>query len=393
MRLRVAVVGAGSMGWNHLRVLKELEDSIQLVAVAETNPSALQRAAQRFHIAGYSDYRQMLDEQRPELVAVVVPTHLHCEVAAFALDLGLNVLVEKPLTSTVEEAEALIELAHQRNARLAVGHIERFNPAVTEVKHRLGAGALGRIFHLHARRIGPFPPRIRDVGVTLDLASHEIDTMRYLVDAEIRQVSAQIQQHIHRTCEDLLLGLLRFSNDALGVLDVNWLTPTKVRELTITGEKGMFLLNYLTQDVFFYENDYSPTSWDALRSLTGVSEGTMTRLKVQKAEPLRREYEDVIRSIATDSHPSVSGEDGLAVLKVVQQLLASALANNGHPSQTQQSPTSCEEVDRSPAPGSTAALSHEQGLNGQALPRRLASPTSLNLPQRHEEHPSTLGDG
>ncbi|GER85239.1 oxidoreductase [Thermogemmatispora aurantia] len=390
MQLRVAVVGAGSMGWNHLRVLQELEDSVQLVAVAETNPSALQRAVQRFHIAGYSDYRQMLDEQRPELVAVVVPTHLHCEVAAFALDLGLNVLVEKPLTSTVEEAEALIELARQRDVRLAVGHIERFNPAVTEVKRRLNAGTLGRIFHLHARRIGPFPPRIRDVGVTLDLASHEIDTMRYLVDAEISQVSAQIQQHIHRTCEDLLLGLLRFSNDALGVLDVNWLTPTKVRELTITGEKGMFLLNYLTQDVFFYENDYSPTSWDALRSLTGVSEGTMIRLKVQKAEPLRREYEDVIRSIMSDSSPSVSGEDGLAVLKVVQQLLASALANNGLLSQAQEPHTLPEEADRSPTAGSSTSLSHQQGPNEQVLPRRMASPSSLTLPQRHEEHPSTL---
>nr|BBH95700.1 oxidoreductase [Thermogemmatispora argillosa] len=358
MRLRVAVVGAGSMGWNHLRVLKELEDSVQLVAVAETNPVVLQRAMQRFHIAGYSDYRQMLDEQRPELVAVVVPTHLHCEVAAFALDLGLNVLVEKPLTSTVEEAEALIELARQRNVRLAVGHIERFNPAVTEVKRRLSAGALGRIFHLHARRIGPFPPRIRDVGVTLDLASHEIDTMRYLVNAEIKQVSAQTQQYIHHTCEDLLLGLLRFSNGALGVLDVNWLTPTKVRELTITGEKGMFLLNYLTQDVFFYENDYTPTSWDALRSLTGVSEGTMTRLKVQKAEPLRREYEDVIRSIVADSSPAVAGEDGLAVLKVVQQLLASALANNGLAARELLTPPG--QLEQSPSVGSKLGLSREK---------------------------------
>jgi UDP-N-acetylglucosamine 3-dehydrogenase len=328
MQLRVAVVGAGSMGINHLRVLKELEEQARLVAVAESNSQALRRAITRFQIAGYSDYREMLETERPDLVSVVVPTHLHGEVAAFALALGSNVLVEKPLTSTVEEAEALIELAHQRNVRLAVGHIERFNPAVAEVKRRLRSGVLGRIFHLHARRIGPFPPRIRDVGVTLDLASHEIDTMRYLMDAEIEHVSAQIQQHIHSTCEDLLLGLLRFSNDALGVLDVNWLTPTKVRELSITGEKGMFLLNYLTQDVYFYENDYTPTTWDTLRSLTGVSEGTMTRLKVQKAEPLRLEYEDVLRAIREDTAPTVSGEDGLAVLNVVQQLIASATATS-----------------------------------------------------------------
>ena len=113
--------------------------------------------------------------------------------------------------------------------------------------------------------------------------------MRYLADAEVEHVYAETQQHIHTTHEDLLLGVLRFSNQAIGVLDVNWLTPTKVRELSITGEKGMYLINYLTQDVYFYENDYSDTTWDALRSLTGVSEGSMTRLKVQKAEPLRLE--------------------------------------------------------------------------------------------------------
>ena len=177
------------------------------------------------------------------------------------------------------------------------------------------------MFHLHARRIGPFPPRIRDVGVTLDLASHDIDVMRYLADAEVEHVYAQTQRRIHSTCEDLLLGFVRFTNHVIGVLDVNWLTPTKIRELTITGEKGMFLVNYLTQEVYFYENDYTTTTWDALRSLTGVSEGTMTRLKVQKAEPLRLEYEDVISAIVHDRLPTVSGEDGLAVLKVVQQLV------------------------------------------------------------------------
>jgi predicted dehydrogenase len=144
--------------------------------------------------------------------------------------------------------------------------------------------------------------------------------MRYLLDAEVERMHAETQRRIHNTYEDLLLAVLRFSNHAIGVLDVNWLTPTKVRELSITGEKGMYLINYLTQDVYFYENDYTPTSWDALRSLTGVSEGTMTRLKVQKAEPLRLEYEDVLAALVNDTIPTVTGEDGLAVLKVVLKL-------------------------------------------------------------------------
>ncbi len=117
-----------------------------------------------------------------------------------------------------------------------------------------------------------------------------------------------------------MLGVLRFTNQAIGVLDVNWLTPTKNRELSITGEKGMYLINYLTQDVFFYENDYTTMDWDALRALTGVSEGTMTRLKIQKAEPLHLEYEAVMDAIQRDVVPTVSGEDGLAALRVVLQL-------------------------------------------------------------------------
>jgi UDP-N-acetylglucosamine 3-dehydrogenase len=322
MPLKVAVVGAGSMGKNHLRVLRDDfdEGQVELVGVAEPHGENLQHAMRRFHVAGFDDYRQMVEQTHPDLVAVVVPTDLHFEVASYLLDRGINVLLEKPMTSSVEEAQALIQLAAIRDVKLAIGHIERFNPAVIEVKRHLVAGELGQVFHLHARRLGPFPPRIRDVGVTLDLATHDIDVMRYLADAEVEHVYAETRQHIHTTHEDLLLGVLRFTNRAIGVLDVNWLTPTKVRELSITGEKGMYLINYLTQDVYFYENDYTTTTWDALRSLTGVSEGTMTRLKIQKAEPLRLEYEDVMNAIRQDALPTVSGEDGLAVLKVVSQL-------------------------------------------------------------------------
>ena len=330
MPLKVAVVGAGSMGKNHLRVLRDDfdEGQVELVGVAEPHEPNLQHAMRRFHVAGFDDYRQMVEQTHPDLVAVVVPTDLHFEVASYLLDRGINVLLEKPMTSSVEEAQALIQLAAIRDVRLAIGHIERFNPAVIEVKRHLVAGELGQVFHLHARRLGPFPPRIRDVGVTLDLATHDIDVMRYLADAEVEHVYAETRQHIHTTHEDLLLGVLRFTNRAIGVLDVNWLTPTKVRELSITGEKGMYLINYLTQDVYFYENDYTTTTWDALRSLTGVSEGTMTRLKIQKAEPLRLEYEDVMAAIRQDALPTVSGEDGLAVLKVVSQLAAAKSIGN-----------------------------------------------------------------
>jgi UDP-N-acetylglucosamine 3-dehydrogenase len=321
MRLRVAIVGAGSMGMNHLRVLRDFnEEQVLLVGVAEVHEPTLRRAMGRFYVDGYTDYREMVEKTHPDLVAVVVPTHLHYEVASFVLDRGINVLIEKPMTSTIEEAVHLIQVARARGAKLAVGHIERFNPAVIELKRRLVSGELGQVFQMHARRLGPFPPRIRDVGVTFDLATHDIDVMRYLADSEVQDVYAVTQRRIHDTHEDLLLGVLCFANDVIGALDVNWLTPAKFRELSVTGERGLYRVDYLTQDLSFHENDYTVTAWDALRSLKGVSEGTMTRLKIQKAEPLRLEYEDVIAAICNDAMPTITGEDGLAVLKVAYRL-------------------------------------------------------------------------
>lgn len=322
MPVKVAVIGAGSMGLNHLRVLRDFsEDEVQIVGVAETYEPALTRATSRFHIAGFADYHQMLSEASPDLVSVVVPTQAHFEVAAAALNAGCHVLIEKPITATIEEAMTLLKLAAEQKRKIAVGHVERFNPAVMELKRHIIAGNVGQIFSLHARRLGPFPPRIRDVGVILDLATHDLDVMRYLTGAEVAYVFAESQQQVHQMHEDLLLGLIRFSNRAIGMLDVNWLTPTKVRELSVTGERGMYLVNYLSQDLYYYENDYTTTTWDALRSLTGVSEGTMTRLKVQKAEPLRLEYEDILAALRNDTEPTVKGEDGLAVLHLAHQLI------------------------------------------------------------------------
>ncbi len=148
--------------------------------------------------------------------------------------------------------------------------------------------------------------------------------MLYLTGGEIEHVYAETQRLVHTTHEDLLLGLVRFDTGAIGMLDVNWLTPTKVRELSVTGERGLYTVNYLTQDLHFYENDYGPTDWDVIGSLAGVSEGTMTRLKVRKAEPLRLEYEDLVRAITESTPPTVTGEEGLAVLRVAYQILEAA---------------------------------------------------------------------
>jgi predicted dehydrogenase len=208
-----------------------------------------------------------------------------------------------------------------------VGHIERFNPAVRELKARLDAGELGRVFQVHARRVGPFPERVRDVGVVLDLAPHDIDVMRYLLGSEITRVHAETEQRINTEHEDMLIGTLRFANGAVGVLDVNWLTPTKIRELSVLGERGMFVVDYLARELTFYENDAAPreqpAGWPA-RHLKGVSEGAVHALHVEKREPLRVELEAFVGAVREGTPPEVTADDGLAAIAVAEALVRSA---------------------------------------------------------------------
>jgi predicted dehydrogenase len=321
----VAVIGAGAMGRNHLRVLNDLE-GVDLVGVADADEGTVARAARSNHTAPYTDYKHMLKVAKPDAVIVAVPTVLHHEVALCALRQGIHVLVEKPIASTEDEARDLLAVSHVAGVVLTVGHIERYNPAILELHKRLRRGDLGRVFKMHARRLGPFPPRVRDVGVVIDLATHDVDIMRFLSGSEVTRVYAETASKIHTAHEDLLSGLLRFADDSIGVLDINWLTPTKIRELLVTGERGMFHANYLTQDLYFYENNYVKSEWDALSRIEGVSEGDMVRLRIEKAEPLRVELERFVCAVRGDEGVElVSGEEGLAALRIARKIVEAGL--------------------------------------------------------------------
>jgi predicted dehydrogenase len=312
------------MGRNHLRVLNDLP-SAELVGVADASDAVAEDAARRYHIPAYLDYREMLDRERPQAVVVAVPTVLHRDVTLEAISRGMHVLVEKPLAFTVSEGQEMLDAAKMAGVVLTVGHVERYNPAIVELHRRLQAEQLGRVFQMHARRLGPFPPRVRDVGVVIDLATHDIDIMRYLSGSDVVRVYAETARRIHTEHEDLLSGLLRFADGAIGVLDINWLTPTKIRELMITGEKGMFHVNYLTQDLYFYENNYVKTDWDTISNIEGVSEGDMVRLRVEKTEPLRVELDRFLRAIQGEDVSIVRGEDGLAALSIARDMVEAGL--------------------------------------------------------------------
>jgi UDP-N-acetylglucosamine 3-dehydrogenase len=263
----------------------------------------------------------LLDVEKPEIVTLAVPTCNHYSVASDLIERGIHVLVEKPIASTVEEGRSLVEQARARGVKLGVGHIERFNPAVIALKERLDRGALGSLFQISVCRISGFPPRVRDIGVVLDLATHDLDVMRYLTGARVVRISAEIAQELDRLQEDILCGLLRFDSGVIGLLNINWLSPTKIRELTVNGERGMFVVNYLTQDLYFYENSYEDSNWESLQVFRGVAEGRMIRYPIGRREPLGLELQSFVRSVLQDEPFPVSGEDGVQALILARCLV------------------------------------------------------------------------
>ena len=321
--MKTAVIGVGSMGYNHLRVYSEMGD-VQVVGASDLNRERLQLAEDRFSVNTYMSYQDLFEKEEPDAVSITVPTAEHEKVAAYALEKGAHVLVEKPIAATVEEGKRLIALANKLDRQLMVGHIIRFNPAMQSLKTRLDNGDLGKIFQVFCRRAGPFPARIRDVGVVVDLAPHDVDIMRFLIGMNPMRVFAETEQQIHTDHEDLLFGLLRFPEGVTGALEINWLTPTKMRETLVLGEKGLFRVDDLMQDLFFYENTQAVGElWSPFRAIRGVSEGSMTRFPIKRQEPLKAELAAFIDAIRKGHKVPVTGQDGLEALRISLALVES----------------------------------------------------------------------
>ncbi len=327
MALKAAVIGTGSMGSNHARIYAGME-AINLAGISDLDQMQCTTLSKKYGVHAYSNYQELLEKEKPDIVSIAVPTANHAAVALDCLQAGANILVEKPIASNLEEAQTIISAAKAARLKLMVGHIVRFNPAVRELKKHLDAGELGRIFQIVCHREGPFPTRIRDVGVVIDLAPHDIDIIRYLSQSEPLRVYAETEQRIHTEHEDLLLAIMRFKNNITSSLNINWLTPTKIREINILGEKGMFQINDLTQDLYFYENTMAVNGiWDSLKTIRGVNPGKMIRFAFDRKEPLQVELSAFVDAVRDNSPVPISGEDGYEALRIALALVQSGLTH------------------------------------------------------------------
>jgi len=320
---RGIVVGLGVMGSHHLRVLSALEGA-EVAAVVD--PSQERRAgalALNPGVAGFATLAEALAAGEATFACLAAPVGELPELAIEAMGAGLAVMVEKPMAPSEDAALRMIAEAEQRGLLLAVGLVERCNPAVRELKSRLDAGQAGRIFQIHARRLSPFPNRDSMLGVSVDLATHDVDVMRFLTGGEVERVYSETARRRHETAEDLLCATLRLDGDVTGLLEVNWLTPTKVRQLSVTGESGMFVVDYLTQDLYFHSQPSAEIGWGALAEIRGGGEGDMTRYALERREPLVVEWESFLSALGGDGAPAASGRDGLAALSTALAIQAS----------------------------------------------------------------------
>ena len=309
--LKGCVIGLGAMGSNHIRVLHELQEEgkTKLVGVADIREDLARKIAENYGVQWFTDYKRLLDK-KPDFVVVSVPTKLHRKVAEDAIKKGCHVLVEKPIAHTISEAKKILETAEKKGVQLMVGHIERFNPVVQEMKERIGRE---RVHLIGAVRVGPSLPSERvETGVVLDLAVHDIDIIRYLTDSEFRRISAFTTNHESEVEESAVLSF-EMENGALAYIITNTITPLKIRSLEVTTAEKFIRGDLISQKVMEYSRGELITH--ARRSMF------VTEIDIPYMEPLKLELKAFINSLEQGIKPPISGEDGLRALETAVECI------------------------------------------------------------------------
>lgn len=312
--LRVAVIGVGNMGKHHVRNYSEIE-MVDLVAVSDINEELGRATAEKYGCKYYKDHRKMLEEERLDAVTIVVPSRFHHRVGLDAIKAGVHVLMEKPIAMTVSEAEDLIAAAEKANVKLMVGHVERFNPVIVKLREIIDEGRLGRVVSITAKRVSPMPVQIRDANVLVDLAVHDVDVISHLVGMQPDRVLAN-GGRAHLKDRDDHAEILLSYGDTSGFVEVNWVTPVRVRRMTVTGTGGYAEVDYLTQTLTLYPLVVKKTVNDYQDLLVTFADPQTIDVPVDKRESLEAEITSFLTSIVEDTPVFTSGEEGLAALRI-----------------------------------------------------------------------------
>lgn len=317
--LRAGLIGLGSMGRHHARVLRQLE-GVELVAVADAVGDA-------FGVAGDLPLGRGVDDLVAagiDMAVVAVPTAEHERVGLALAAASVHTLIEKPIAENGAAGLRLAEAFEAAGVVGAVGHIERFNPALQEMRRRIEDGQLGDIYQISTQRQGPFPGRIADVGVIKDLASHDIDLTAWVAQSDFVSVAAQTAHRSGRPHEDMVAATGVLESGIITSHLVNWLSPWKVRTTTVTGEKGALVADTSSVDLTFYANGTVQTEWEQITAFRGVTEGDIVRYALAKREPLLVEHEVFRDAVLGRENRTVTMRQGLHTLEVAEAALESS---------------------------------------------------------------------
>jgi UDP-N-acetylglucosamine 3-dehydrogenase len=301
--LKIGVVGVGVMGSNHARVLSEMA-GVELVGVVDPDRKQREFVARTLGCAEFADLEALIGGG-VDAVTIAAPTHLHHDIALTCIAHGLHVLVEKPIAPTVEEGRAIVAAARRAGVTLMIGHVERFNPAVESIKRAIKDQD---ILSIAITRVGPFPPRMSNVGVVIDLAVHDIDLIRWFTDSEIVEIQPQLSSAVAER-EDIALLQFRTASGVLAHINTNWLTPFKARNVTVATRGKYVMGDLLTRQVtecFGFKPDGSYS---------------MRHLPVGHDEPLRAELIAFLAAVRAGGASAVTGEEGVASLEIAIRCL------------------------------------------------------------------------
>ena len=320
--LKAAVIGCGSMGRNHARIYNAMS-GVQLVGLVDPGEHALD-VCNMYHVPLNSDVECLLQDVHLDIVSIAAPTRDHADLAMFCMKEGIHVLVEKPIAATPEEGAAMCECAKKNGVTLAVGHIERFNPALVMLEQRIRRGP-GIVYRIDCKRWSPYGGRIVDTGVVLDMGIHDIDIVLNLMAPELPQtLYGETQTEIStKGYEDIFHGTMRY-HSTIATFDVNWQTPKKVRQISVLTQLGLYECNLLSQELVFYENATHVGNWEEQSILQGVSEGDIHGFRIKREEPLKRELEDFVAAVRGGKEPLVTGESAVETLRVAHLFLQSS---------------------------------------------------------------------
>lgn len=306
-KLRTAVIGVGSLGQHHARNYDEfsLKGTTEFIGVCDSNETQAITIAEKFLSKHFTDWRDLLD--KVDAVSIVTPTETHCEIACAFLERGVNVLVEKPIARTLEEADKMIATAQKSGAKLMVGHLERFNPAMVALRPYVTSPLY---FEIH--RVSPFPNRSLDVDVVLDVMIHDLDAIQWLVESEVSDIHA-VGIPVISDKVDAANARIEFKNGAVANITASRIGTEKIRKTRFYQTNSYVVLDYATK--FASLTSLNP---EAAHPLLGIS---INRLEINDVEPLRAEIEAFLDCVAHDKTPPVTAEDGRKALSLALGVL------------------------------------------------------------------------